>query len=148
MNPSGLVKLTTDLGQAPDPTLSGRHHRAHAIRFTPDVELGIRLGHTRGRHRKLRESIEPAQRPSLEPTLGLERLRLAGDPNRVRLRGEGSDLRARTLAGDQPTPRRLDVRTERRHSTQTGHDNTSLRETHNLTTITVGRERTGRRVDV
>jgi len=138
MNPPVLVKLTTDFGQAPDPTLSGRHHRAHAIRLTPDVELRIRLRHTRCGHGELGESIEPTHGPPLQPTLRLERLRFAGDPNRVRLGLEGSDHRSRTLAGDQPTPRRLDVRAEWRHGTQTRHDNTSLRETHNLTTITVG----------
>src|ERR1700693_3862059 len=144
MNPSRLVELTTHLGQTPDPTLGGRHHRAHAIRLTRDVELSIRLGHARCGNRKLGESIEPTHRPPLEPILGLERLSFASDTNRVRLRGEGRYHRARALAGEQPTPRRLDVDAERCHSAQSGHDNTSLRETHNLTTIIVGRERTGR----
>jgi len=148
MNTSALVELTTDFGETPDPTLSGRHHRAHAVRLTPDVELGIRLGHAGCGNRKLGESIEPTNRPPLEPILGLERLSFASDTNRVRLRGEGRYHRARALAGEQPTPRCLDVDAERRHSAQAGHDNTSLRETHNLTTIIVGQERTGRRVYV
>jgi hypothetical protein len=100
MNPTCLRKFATAFSQTPDTTLSGRDRRAHPIRLTPDVELSIGLRHTRRRHGKLREPIKPTQRSPLKPTLRLERHRLASDTNGVRLRGEGSDHRTRTLTSD------------------------------------------------
>src|SRR5437870_5872694 len=117
MNPPGLPQLTAALRQTPDTTLSGRHHRAHSIRLTPDIDVRIGLSHARRCHRKLREPIKPTQRPPLEPTLRLERPHLASDPNRLLRRGESGDHRTRTLTGNQPPPRRLDIRAERRHRT-------------------------------
>ena len=100
MNPTVLRKLATALGQTCDATLRRCDRRAHAIWLTPDVELSIRLGHTRRHHRKLRESIKPTQCPPLKPTIRLERPRLAGDPNRVRLWRERGDHRTRALTSD------------------------------------------------
>src|SRR2546427_13169434 len=96
MNPAFFRKLATALGQTLDAALSCRDRCTHAILLTPDVEVGICLGHTRRRHRKLRKSIESAQSPPLDPTLGLELRRLASDTNRVRLRRKGGDDRARS----------------------------------------------------
>src|SRR2546423_320525 len=144
MNPAFFRKLATALGQTLDAALSRRDRCTHAILLTLDVEVGIRFGHTRRRHRELRKSIKAAQRPPFDPTLGLELRRLASDTNRVRLRRKGGDDRARALARYQPSPRRFDVQAEGCHRPQPRHDNTPLRETQNSTRITAGQERTNR----
>jgi hypothetical protein len=100
MNPTALGKLSTALGQTHDPALSGCDHCADTVRLPRDVEFSIDLRHTRRRHRELREPIKSPQRSPFKPTLRLKCRRLACDPNRVALRGEGSNHRTRTLTGD------------------------------------------------
>src|SRR5947208_13828722 len=102
MNPAFFRKLATALGQTLDAALSCRDRCTHAILLTLDVEIGIRFGHTRRRHRELRKSIKAAQRPPLDPTLGLELRRLASDTNPSLLRRKGGTDGARAAACDQP----------------------------------------------
>ena len=62
MNPPGLPQLTAALRQTPDTALSGRHHRAHSIRLTPDIDVRIGLSHARPSRIHLQGDLRPGHR--------------------------------------------------------------------------------------
>ena len=118
--------LLAACGEAGDAALRGRHRDADPVRLACDVESGVGLRHASSGDGELREAIEPAQAPLVEPPLGIELVGLARDPHGMPLRRERGDRARAAVARDEPAPRRLDVRPERRHRTEAGHDNAPL----------------------
>src|SRR5439155_2609367 len=99
---------------------------ADSIGLTRDVQPCLAFRHPRCGDRKLRETVDLADRLAVKPALRLEVARLARDPHRVARSGESRDRAGANFSGDESPPCRVDVRAERSNSAQASDDNAPL----------------------
>jgi hypothetical protein len=109
-----------------DAALCGTDSGAYPRRRARDIEFCVGLSHSRGSEGELREAIGTPNRSPIEPMRGVKFRRLTGNPHGVALCRERPDRGAGSIACDQATPSRLNIRAERGHRTEPGDDNSAL----------------------
>ena len=126
MDPLRLTELAQTGRKARDTPLCRRDRGADSIGLMPDLKPCVAFRHPRRGDRKLRETVDLADRLAVKPALRLEVRRLTGDPHRMARGAEGGDRAAATFSSQEPTPGCIDIWAERRNSAQASHDDAPL----------------------
>src|SRR5438876_5537818 len=126
MNSLRFTEFAQTLRKARDTTLCRGNRGADPIGLRRDVQLCVPFRHPRRGDRKLRETVDLADRLAVKPALRLEVTRLASDPHRMARSGESGDRAGAAFSGHEPPPRRVHIRAERSNSAQAGDDNAPL----------------------